>query len=70
MKPNAIILHPAPVNRGIEIDDQLVECRRSRIFKQMENGVYTRMALLVHLLRDWGILNENAVKGRKTIIAG
>lgn len=45
MKTNAIIMHPAPVNRGVEIDDCLVECERSRIFKQMENGVYMRKAI-------------------------
>ncbi|RFU63203.1 aspartate carbamoyltransferase catalytic subunit [Peribacillus saganii] len=46
MKPKAIIMHPAPVNRGMEIDSELVECDRSRIFKQMENGVFVRMAVL------------------------
>lgn len=46
MKPTAIIMHPAPINRGVEIDSDLVECGRSRIFKQMENGVYARMAIL------------------------
>lgn len=46
MKENAIILHPAPFNRKTEIDDDVVECDKSRIFKQMTNGVYTRMAVL------------------------
>jgi len=46
MKKGAIIMHPAPVNRGVEIDSELVECERSRIFKQMENGVFVRMAVL------------------------
>lgn len=46
MKPGSIIMHPAPVNRGVEIADSLVECKRSRIFKQMENGVFVRMAVL------------------------
>ncbi|SHI52334.1 aspartate carbamoyltransferase [Cruoricaptor ignavus] len=46
MKPNAIIMHPAPINRGVEIDSDLVECERSRIFKQMKNGVFARMAIL------------------------
>lgn len=50
MKPSAIILHPAPVNRGVEIADSLVECEQSRIFKQMENGVYVRMAVLKRAL--------------------
>lgn len=55
MKPNAIILHPAPINRGVEIDTELVECERSRIFKQMENGVYARMAILKDALEQRGV---------------
>jgi len=50
MKEGAIILHPAPFNRGVEIADEVVECKRSRIFKQMENGVYIRMAILERAL--------------------
>ncbi|MFB5660632.1 aspartate carbamoyltransferase catalytic subunit [Alteribacillus sp. HJP-4] len=46
MKPNSIIMHPAPINRGVEMDSDLVECDRSRIFKQMKNGVFVRMAVL------------------------
>lgn len=46
MKKNAIIMHPGPVNRDVEILSHLVEHDKSRIFKQMENGVYTRMAIL------------------------
>lgn len=50
MQPHAIIMHPAPVNRGIEIESKLVECQRSRIFKQMTNGMYMRMAILTDVL--------------------
>jgi aspartate carbamoyltransferase catalytic subunit len=46
MAPHAILMHPAPVNRGLEIADAAVECAQSRIFRQMENGVYVRMAAL------------------------
>ena len=46
VKNNAIILHPGPVNRDVEIATHLVEHEKSRIFKQMENGVYIRMAIL------------------------
>lgn len=46
MKENAIIMHPAPFNRGVEISDLVVECSKSRIFKQIENGVYVRMAMI------------------------
>lgn len=55
MKPNAIIMHPAPINRGVEIDTDLVECSRSRIFKQMQNGVFTRMAILKDALEKKGV---------------
>jgi len=46
MKDNAIIMHPAPFNRKTEIDDDVVECHKSRIFPQMGNGVFVRMAVL------------------------
>lgn len=52
MKQHAIIMHPAPVNRGVEIDGDLIECERSRIFKQMENGVFARMAVLKRALQQ------------------
>ena len=50
MKENAIIMHPAPVNRGVEIADDVVECSKARIFKQMTNGVYIRMAVISMVL--------------------
>ncbi|MCK5387910.1 MAG: aspartate carbamoyltransferase catalytic subunit [Candidatus Izimaplasma sp.] len=46
MKPDSIIMHPAPFNRRIEIDDPVVECAKSKIFDQMANGVHVRMAVL------------------------
>ncbi len=50
MKDRAILLHPAPVNRGWEIQSNLVDAEKSRIFKQMENGLYVRMAVLYTIL--------------------
>ncbi|MCS7459292.1 aspartate carbamoyltransferase catalytic subunit [Paenibacillus doosanensis] len=50
MAPHAIIMHPAPVNRDVEIDDALVECERSKIFAQMSHGVPIRMAVLERAL--------------------
>ncbi|MED3646155.1 aspartate carbamoyltransferase catalytic subunit [Halalkalibacterium halodurans] len=52
MKPKSIVMHPAPVNRNVEIASELVECPRSRIFKQMKNGVAIRMAVLKRALTD------------------
>jgi aspartate carbamoyltransferase catalytic subunit len=47
---HAIIMHPAPINRGVEIDDELVEHPQSRIFAQMANGVPIRMAVIERAL--------------------
>lgn len=52
MKPTAIIMHPAPVNRGVEIADEAVECEKSRIFPQMNNGVFIRMAVIRRAFED------------------
>ena len=55
MKEHAIIMHPAPFNRNVEIADDVVECEKSRIFEQITNGVYARMAIL---LKTIGGLDE------------
>lgn len=50
LRPDTIIMHPAPVNRNVEIDDAVVESSQSRIFPQMSNGVPVRMAVLERAL--------------------
>ncbi|WP_071395402.1 aspartate carbamoyltransferase catalytic subunit [Bacillus tuaregi] len=62
MKQGSIIMHPAPVNRNVEIADELVECSRSRIFTQMKNGVFVRMAVIKRALEKnkGGIERVNA----------
>ena len=50
LKDTAIIMHPAPINRDVEIKDELVESEKSRIFKQMQNGVFVRMAMIHKVL--------------------
>lgn len=52
LKNTAIFMHPAPVNRGVEIADHLIEHEKSRIFKQMKNGVFVRMAIFDWLLEN------------------
>ena len=54
MKPSAIIMHPAPVNRGVEIADELVTSPQSRIVAQMQNGVFSRMAILEAIINGRG----------------
>jgi aspartate carbamoyltransferase catalytic subunit len=49
--PEAFIMHPAPMNRGVEIDDEAADDpHRSLIFKQMANGVPVRIAVMEHCL--------------------
>lgn len=62
MKPHSIIMHPAPFNRDVEIASELVECRRSRIFKQMGNGVAVRMAVLKWALQEEGTNDGSVIK--------
>ena len=47
---DGIILHPGPVNRGVEISSQAMEDPRCRILKQVENGVFVRAELLSEIL--------------------
>ncbi|SHN15341.1 aspartate carbamoyltransferase catalytic subunit [Gracilibacillus kekensis] len=68
MQAHAVILHPAPVNRGVEIDTRLVECERSRIFKQMKNGVAARMAVIESLLNQGGNYSEENFNKRQANI--
>lgn len=46
MSPDAVILHPGPMNRGVEISDAVAESPRSLVTEQVRNGVPTRMAVL------------------------
>jgi aspartate carbamoyltransferase catalytic subunit len=48
--PDAVVLHPGPMNRGVEIDDAVADGPQSLILKQVANGVAVRMAVLEALL--------------------
>ena len=45
-KPDCLVMHPGPLNRGIEVDDVAADGERSAITSQVENGVFVRMAAL------------------------
>jgi aspartate carbamoyltransferase catalytic subunit len=45
-KPTALIMHPGPVNRGVEIDSEIADSDRSLILEQVTNGIAVRMAVL------------------------
>ncbi len=48
-KPGALIMHPGPINRGVELNSYIADCDQSYINRQVTNGVAVRMAVL-HLL--------------------
>lgn len=49
---NAVILHPGPYNRGVELTDDVLADPRSRYVAQVHNGVYVRMAVLDFLIKS------------------
>ena len=53
-KEDALLLHPGPVNRGVELSSEVVEGEQSLINEQVTNGVAVRMALLYLLSRKGG----------------
>ena len=62
LKPEAIIMHPGPINRGVEIDSELADSDRSVILEQVANGIATRMAVL-YLCSGGSIIGlENSAK--------
>jgi len=50
MKPEAVVLHPGPMNRGVEIAHDVADDERSLVLLQVSNGVAARMAVLFELL--------------------
>ena len=46
LNPRALIMHPGPINRGVEIDSELADGKNSVILEQVANGIAVRMAVL------------------------
>ena len=51
-RPDALVMHPGPMNRGTEISDEVADGRQSAIWQQVNNGVAVRMAVLAELLEN------------------
>lgn len=49
-KPEVIVMHPGPINRGREISSEVADSQRSAILNQVENGIAVRMAVLERVL--------------------
>ena len=46
LKPDCLIMHPGPINRGVEIDSEVADGKQSVILEQVTNGIAVRMAVL------------------------
>jgi aspartate carbamoyltransferase catalytic subunit len=55
LTPDALVMHPGPMNRGVEIASEATDLPSSLITRQVRNGVLTRMAVLFHLLGAGGL---------------
>ncbi len=48
-RPGAMVMHPGPINRGVEMSSYVVDGAQSHILRQVENGVAVRMSMLYHV---------------------
>jgi aspartate carbamoyltransferase catalytic subunit len=54
-KPDAIVMHPGPINRGVEIDSKVADGPQSVILKQVSNGIAVRMAVMAMVMHPHGM---------------
>jgi aspartate carbamoyltransferase catalytic subunit len=59
-KPDAIVLHPGPMNRGVEITNDVADGAQSAVQLQVRNGVAVRMAVLATIVRNVQVRNVEA----------
>jgi len=59
-RPDAIVLHPGPMNRGVEITDAVADGPQSAVQQQVRNGVAVRMAVLATIVRNVQLRNVEA----------
>jgi aspartate carbamoyltransferase catalytic subunit len=55
-KPDAIVMHPGPINRGVEIDSIVADGPQSVILKQVSNGIAIRMAIMAMAMQKQGAM--------------
>jgi aspartate carbamoyltransferase catalytic subunit len=58
--PDALVLHPGPMNRGVEITGEVADGPQSAIQQQVTNGVAVRMAVLATIVRNVQVRNVEA----------
>ena len=68
--PDVLVMHPGPINRGIELDDAAADGVNSVITSQIENGIFVRMASLYWVFGGESAVTPEPVKAtRKKAVA-
>jgi len=62
-KPDAIVMHPGPINRGVEMDSQVADGRRSVVLEQVSNGIAIRMAIMSMCIGTWNLHAQEETRG-------
>ncbi len=62
-RPDAIVMHPGPINRGVEMDTQVADGPRSVILEQVTNGIAVRMAVIAMCIGTQNRRGQGAVGG-------
>ncbi|MEY4617931.1 MAG: hypothetical protein RL101_117, partial [Actinomycetota bacterium] len=58
LKPSTLVMHPGPMNRGLEISSIAADSEQSTILQQVANGINVRMAVLYSLISGEKAVNE------------
>jgi aspartate carbamoyltransferase catalytic subunit len=64
LAPHQLLMHPGPVNRGVELAAEVIDSPQALIVQQVESGVVTRMAILYELLAGGGDRDGQSARGR------
>ena len=65
LRPNQLLMHPGPVNRGVELAAEVIDSPQALIVEQVESGVVVRMAILYELLAGGGGARSGARTPRR-----
>jgi aspartate carbamoyltransferase catalytic subunit len=63
--PDCLVMHPGPLNRGVEVDDVAADGERSAITAQIENGIFVRMAAFAWAFGESASVSTPKVKAKK-----
>jgi len=64
---HAVLMHPGPFNRNVEVSDDVVYSERSKILEQVKNGVFVRMAVFEYAM---GVIEVESVRSMETSLVG